>query len=257
MAAGKANSAKLVAAKGRKQLQRAAEFKRTGTMTTAVLKEGAALSATFNLADKNYGDSFINLPGSLSSEGTFPGVRLITRNEELTIGRKPPPRFKLEKQEWKEISAIINTRSFQGKGGKVAWAPAADSNYRVSDEGAFMGEIERLYNESGEPLHPVIKDQIMSHIANNDRILPRAAGIAGLHAEVRALNQAMNRARVSTLRPFRAAMNMFVITKRLVGKVGANFDACYNCRAIIGDPVRILSGVTENNKGFERMHSAH
>jgi insecticidal toxin complex protein TccC len=255
--AGKANSARLAAARGRKQVQLAAEFKRSGTMTTAVLKEGAAFSAIFNLTDKGYGDSFINLPGSLSSEGTFPGVQLITRNEELKIGRKPWSRFKPEKQERESISVIINSDSFQGKEGKVKWTPTADSNYRVFDENAFIMEIERLYNETGNPLHPIVKGQIINHIKDNNNILPKAAGIAGLHAEVRALNQAMNRAGVSMLRSFGSLMNITVMTKRLAGKIGADFEACYNCRAIIGDPVRILSGVTENSKKINRMHSMH
>ncbi|EDX3144028.1 hypothetical protein B6N85_000125 [Salmonella enterica subsp. diarizonae serovar 61:l,v:1,5,7] len=69
------------------------------------------------------------------------------------------------------------------------WRPETSLGYyHVENVDIFISEIKKLYAASGSELHEVVERRIRNHLASNNNILPRMAGIAGLHAEVQALN---------------------------------------------------------------------
>lgn len=204
--------------------------------TNAKLKNHAAHAGHLTLSsgetsELNYG--FVNLPGSLSNKNTFPGVRLT--NEKIRIGFEEYSPEKLKKSN--------------------KWRPKMNlGDYLVENVDIFISEINRLYSASGTNLHEVTEHRIRNHIANNNNILPKMAGIAGLHAEVQALNNilSMSDAKESIASKLSSS---YIYTQRLVGAKNEDFPACHNCSGIISGLENVMTGRVDHHTRSIRRES--
>ncbi|TNH43082.1 hypothetical protein EP164_13160 [Photorhabdus luminescens subsp. sonorensis] len=179
----------------------------------------------------HYGDEFVNLKDNnrnLADERLFPGISLIKR-PKLSIVK--------DQEQW-------NMRQ----------SDEAEA-YKITDIEAFISGIRDMYSEAN-PLHPVIESLIRNHIINNHYVLPTMAGIAGLHAEVQALNNLLtledNRAgkAVGSRKIgeyMRDILKSSIFTQRLTTKqAGDDFAACHNCSGILSSPVNVITGKVES-----------
>jgi len=114
------------------------------------------------------------------------------------------------------------------------------SKYKVTDEKAFLDEIELQYEKSGEPLNSKTKELILKRIRGTEEFdIP--AGIPGLHAEVRSANYVLNR--VPDANVFDLSKLQVSTYKVSPGKgQGLPFEACSNCGSILEKPIKILTG---------------
>ncbi|ERT12152.1 hypothetical protein LGZ99_00960 [Photorhabdus temperata] len=179
----------------------------------------------------HYEDEFVNFKDNdrnLAEGKLFPGVNLI---------RRPLIEKNKETNEW-EIKQI-----------------EVDA-YKVSDIDSFILGIKNMYSEAGTSLHPITESLIRNHIINNDYILPTMAGIAGLHAEVQALNHLLileDKRAGKTIGSrkigeyMRDMLKSSVFTQRLTTKqAGDDFAACHNCSGILSAPANVITGKVES-----------
>lgn len=176
---------------------------------------------------------FKNLLGSLSNKNKFPGVTLL--NEKIREGLEEfsPDKLKTTKK----------------------WRPDINFGYYfINDVEEYITEIKKLYAESGQDLHPVVEGRIRNHIKENNNILPKMAGIAGLHAEVQALNNIVSTSDIEGGLASKLSSS-YIYTQRLVGAVNEDFPACHNCSGIINGLEHVLTGRVENNTRLTRRNS--
>lgn len=171
---------------------------------------------------------FVNFEGSLAAKNLFPGVELMPA--------APPPDH--------PFSVVIPASASQRT--KLAFQQDADfGNYRVVDPQAFMQGIEQRYEAGAVALHDYTRQRITSHLANSNYVIPIKAGIAGLHAEVQALNDWISRP-AEGRKTEQVIADSFVFTQRLVGiPTGQNvvdFPACYNCSGILPPTLNVMTG---------------
>lgn len=194
-----------------------------------------------------YGDEFVNIKGSLSHKNCFPGVKLIANECESDrdieyFGKKE--RIRSDKL------CYLKSR-IEAKNKKCDF-------YLVAYVGVFMAALDDFYEKNNKTsLHPMTKYLIECHLRRNNCILPTKAGIAGLHAEVQALNHLfiktdqsnniITESVVDKSAYTRAMLNSVIFTKRLTPKQerGKNFPACHNCAGIL-ELACIATGVTHN-----------
>ncbi|EOC9367956.1 YwqJ-related putative deaminase, partial [Enterobacter asburiae] len=201
--------------------------------TNAKLKGFAAHAGVINTlpSDVIYKDEFLNLPGSLSKKNLFPGVEIISENVRPGFESYHPDTLKKSKKWRPEISL---------------------GYYKVVGLEAFISEIGKQYKTSGTELHPVTESRIRAHVKKNKSILPNMAGIAGLHAEVQALNYIISH---STKGVSQTLNNSYIYTQRLVGAQGEDFPACYNCSGIISGLENVMTGRVRNHTKLQRRKS--
>ncbi|MBS9425006.1 YwqJ-related putative deaminase [Photorhabdus caribbeanensis] len=180
----------------------------------------------------NYDDEFVNFKDNdrnLADGRLFPGISLIKR-PKLSIVK--------DKDEW-----------------KIQQSDEAEA-YKITDIDSFIAGIRSMYDRTNTSLHPVVESLIRNHIINNHYILPTMAGIAGLHAEVQALNNLL------TLEDERAGkavgsrkigeymrdmLKSSIFTQRLTTRqAGDDFAACHNCSGILSSPVNVITGKVES-----------
>lgn len=202
--------------------------------TNARLKGYAAHAGVLNTGNQHYKDGFLNFAGNLSSKGTFPGVEIVPESRSSRLSAYHPDTLASSK----------------------AWRPAMDLGYyRVTDENVFVSAIQQQYSAAGTPLHAVVEARIRQHIARNDNVLPKMAGIAGLHAEVQALNYALSQPRTDDTSTSATLNDLFIYTQRLVGATGEDFPACHNCAGIISGLENVMTGKVRNHARLTRRHS--
>ncbi|OCQ52990.1 hypothetical protein Ppb6_01883 [Photorhabdus australis subsp. thailandensis] len=86
-------------------------------------------------------------------------------------------------------------------------------------------------------------------------ILPTMAGIAGLHAEVQALNNLFisgdrGTEKRENWKYIRNMLESTIFTQRLTaGQAGKDFAACHNCSGILSSPVNVITGKVESAGG--------
>ncbi|OCQ52480.1 hypothetical protein Ppb6_02216 [Photorhabdus australis subsp. thailandensis] len=178
----------------------------------------------------NYKDGFVNFKDNsrnLAEGKLFPGIRLIKRPKLSIVRDKETERWK--KQESDEADA-----------------------YEITDIESFISGVRDMYSRANVDLHPVIESLIRNHIVNNDHVLPTMAGIAGLHAEVQALNNLLILAdgragKIVGGRKIEEYMQdmlkSFIFTQRLTTKqAGNDFAACHNCSGILSVPANVITG---------------
>lgn len=176
---------------------------------------------------------FKNLPGSLSNKTKFPGISLL--NEKIREGLEEfsPEKLKTTKK----------------------WSPEINFGYYfIEDIEKYMSEIKKLYAESGQELHQVVERRIRNHIHDNNNILPKMAGIAGLHAEVQALNNLLSTSNIEGGVASKLSSS-YIYTQRLVGAVNEDFPACHNCSGIINGLENVLTGRVKNHTRLTRRNS--
>ncbi|WP_181573502.1 YwqJ-related putative deaminase [Photorhabdus laumondii] len=180
----------------------------------------------------NYDDEFVNFKDNdknLADGRLFPGISLIKRPKLLIVK---------DKEEW-----------------KIQQSDEAEA-YKITDIEAFISGIREMYGRANTPLHPVIESLIRNHIIDNHHVLSTMAGIAGLHAEIQALNDLL------TLEDERAGkvvgsrkigeymrdiLKSSIFTQRLTTKqAGDDFAACHNCSGILSSPVNVITGKVES-----------
>ncbi len=131
--------------------------------------------------------------------------------------------------------------------------------YEVDDKVLFFGALEKAY--APEKLNPLIKKRIEDYLQANSNILPVRAGVVGLHAEVRAVNNLLNfqdEQHEGARGAFDKLINTFVFTRRLELYSGAvEFPACPNCAGVLSAPVHIMTGAKEGGfrAGWSRVGS--
>ncbi|MGV3346206.1 RHS repeat-associated core domain-containing protein, partial [Enterobacteriaceae bacterium LUAb1] len=204
--------------------------------TNAKLKNYAAHAGFLNISSDEapiFKSGFINLPGSLSNKNTFPGVRL--KNEKIRRGFEEysPEKLKTSKK----------------------WRPEMSLGYYlVENHDIFIDEIKRLYSASGSKLHEVVERRIRNHITNNNNILPKMAGIAGLHAEVQALNHIVSMHDTEDSVASKLSSS-YIYTQRLVGASNEDFPACHNCSGIINGLENVMTGRVKDHTRLLRRKS--
>ncbi|HBE18664.1 MAG TPA: hypothetical protein DEG17_02850 [Cyanobacteria bacterium UBA11149] len=109
----------------------------------------------------------------------------------------------------------------------------------ISDPDIFMGNIKRIYKDSGNPLHPKMEEKIRKWISEAGREFSTKAQIPGLHAEVQAVNNLLNRldeAGVEITDEILARIQVAVYRVAPGSpeiKQGDHFPACKNCKNIL------------------------
>ncbi|WP_387464335.1 YwqJ-related putative deaminase [Photorhabdus sp. RM323S] len=179
----------------------------------------------------HYEDEFVNFKDNdrnLAEGKLFPGINLI---------RRPLIEKNKETNEW-EIKQI------------------EVGAYKVSDIDSFILGISNMYREAGTSLHSITESLIRNHVINNDYVLPMMAGIAGLHAEVQALNRlfilederagkAIGGRKIGEY--MRDMLKSSIFTQRLTTKqAGDDFAACHNCSGILSAPANVITGKVES-----------
>ncbi|OWO81428.1 toxin [Photorhabdus luminescens] len=202
------------------------------TFTNAKLKGYAAHAGIMH--DTTYKDKFLNLSGSLSAKNTFPGVQLISEKAKPGFEQYHPDKLQTSKR----------------------WRPNMDlGSYRVTNEKEFIAGIQKAYKESGTELHPLIEQRIRAHIKENKNILPKMAGIAGLHAEVQSLNYMVTEFAKKGENISSSLSQTYIFTQRLVGKTNEDFPACHNCSGILSGIENVMTGRVENYRRMTRRNS--
>ncbi|WP_283258112.1 RHS repeat-associated core domain-containing protein [Photorhabdus luminescens] len=197
------------------------------TFTNAKLKGYAAHAGIMH--DTTYKDKFLNLSGSLSVKNTFPGVQLISEKAKPGFEQYHPDK---------------------------RWGPNMDlGSYRVTNEKEFISGIQKAYKESGTELHPLIEQRIRAHIKENKNILPKMAGIAGLHAEVQSLNYMVTELAKKGENISSSLSQTYIFTQRLVGAKNEDFPACHNCSGILSGIENVMTGRVENYRRMTRRNS--
>ncbi|REF25899.1 YwqJ-like deaminase [Xenorhabdus cabanillasii] len=214
--------------------------------TTSLLRKEKSKKALQNFAahagylrdkdGKEYKDRFVNFKDNnrnLAPGKLFPGVKLIPQ-KTIEVNRPIGP--------WRNKLAYDIEDIFRNN---------MANEYRVTNTPAFIKGLQDMYEKNGQTLHPMTQRLVEEHIAHNGDILPTMAGIAGLHAEVQALNQIFITAdQNEPLNPARydkAMLQSSIFTKRLTtANAGKDFPACHNCSGIIKSPANVITGMVDS-----------
>jgi filamentous hemagglutinin len=123
-------------------------------------------------------------------------------------------------------------------------AMSADgSTFTIVDQGKFMKAVENAYNDAGQKLNPLTKQNIQDYISSQTSF-PVQAGVPGLHAEVQSLNSVYN----SVPDPTKINLGDINIATNKIGKTssagqqGGAFQACKHCGGIIPPEVNVTTG---------------
>ncbi|MCW7762597.1 YwqJ-related putative deaminase [Photorhabdus luminescens] len=178
----------------------------------------------------HYDDEFVNLKNNeknLADGKLFPGINLIKRQKLSKVKNEKTKKWETQLRDEAEA-------------------------YKVNNIESFISEIKDMYKQANKPLHPITESLIRDHIANNDGVLPTMAGIAGLHAEVQALNNLLILADERAGKPIgsrkigeymRDMLESSIFTQRLTTKqAGDDFAACHNCSGILSTPANVITG---------------
>nr|MCC8420310.1 hypothetical protein [Photorhabdus thracensis] len=183
--------------------------------------------------DSDYDDEFVNFKDNdrnLAKGKLFPGIDLVKHHKEL---------IKKNGQEKTEIQPTDESIA-----------------YIITDSTSFISGIKDMYEKAGNPLHPITESLIKEHMINNAGVLPTMAGIAGLHAEVQALNhlltsndekkgKAIGSRKIGEY--MRDMLESSIFTQRLTTRqAGSDFAACHNCSGILSAPVNVVTGKVES-----------
>ncbi|MBS9442584.1 YwqJ-related putative deaminase [Photorhabdus heterorhabditis] len=180
----------------------------------------------------HYKDEFVNFKdnkGNLAKGKLFPGISLIERRKLSIVKNKEG------KWEYKEIDEA--------------------EVYEVTDIEKFISGVRGMYRQGNTFLHAETEVLIRKHIINNENILPTMAGIAGLHAEVQALNNLFILGDKGTEKRekwkyIRDMLESSIFTQRLTTvNAGKDFAACHNCSGILSSPVNVITGKVESAGG--------
>lgn len=204
--------------------------------TNANLKRFAAHAGFLNVSstgNPTFKTGFVNLPGSLSNKNTFPGISLIDEKIKKGLEEYSPGKLKTAEK----------------------WKPKVNLGYyHVENIDMYLSEVGKLYTASGSELHPIVNSRIRNHIKNNNSILPKIAGVAGLHAEVQALNHIISCPDIKGGVASKLSSS-YIYTQRLVGDKRKDFPACHNCSGIINGLENIMTGSVGNNARIMRRNS--
>ncbi|MCC8460158.1 YwqJ-related putative deaminase [Photorhabdus aegyptia] len=136
----------------------------------------------------------------------------------------------------------------------VTLQPDTPEHYNVHNVSEFISGVKSAYKNNGTDLHPFTSLLIEKHIRENNGVLPMMAGIAGLHAEVQAMNFRFIKGDLNSKveigsrseRNYEIDMlDSYIFTERLTTKEkGKEFTACFNCTGILQWPTRVMTGIT-------------
>lgn len=186
----------------------------------------------------NKADEVVKVPDELTANLSNEAAQIISTSTKGQLRRQAA----LSRASVKEHGIV--SRSYTNLEGKVTNFPGVkqinDGSFIISDKTAFIDRVEQLYVASNNPLHPITKAKILEHVGDGSKIFPTQAGIPGLHAEVQAVNEIIQR-----------VPNGFDLSKINVSTIklypglgqGLPFPACFNCGGILSDSVNILTGV--------------
>ncbi|MDX7999525.1 hypothetical protein FE394_09990 [Xenorhabdus sp. Reich] len=188
-----------------------------------------------------YQDEFVNFKDNnqnLAPGKLFPSVELIPQ-KTIEINRPTGPRR--NKLAYDIEDTFRNNMA---------------NEYRITSIPDFIKGLRDMYEKNGQTLHPMTQRLVEEHIAHNNNILPTMAGIAGLHAEVQALNKVFIKSDqdagessdpLSPARYAKAMLQSSIFTKRLTtANAGQDFPACHNCSGIIQSPANVITGTVDS-----------
>lgn len=125
-----------------------------------------------------------------------------------------------------------------------------NGNYQIKDKIKYLDHLEELYEktDSKNPLNEQMRKRIEEYIGSNiNKIWDNMAGFPGMHAEVRAVNELLNK---------KIPMNKIKVSTHKVKPdskkspcktQGKEFEACSNCTGILNGHVNnIITGVKDN-----------
>ncbi|VAW59625.1 hypothetical protein MNBD_GAMMA11-2255 [hydrothermal vent metagenome] len=182
--------------------------------------------------------SFCEVPDRLTTRASDGSATLITTKTDKELRE-------LVALSRSDVDGIDIGRSFTNLPGSVRNFPGVQNNkngtFNITDRDAFINQVDTLFKSDGNRLNPVIRDRIVNFIGNDaSRVFPvKGRGLPGLHAEVQAVNAALNKAPIGTL-----PRNINVSTIDLLpgSNQGLAFPACNNCGGIL-QGFNILTGV--------------
>lgn len=181
-------------------------------------------------------EGFVNLPGSLTVKGLFSGVKLVSEAIKDDLAEYSPEKLGKAKR----------------------WNPQMSLGYyKVTDMEKFIEGIKTAYlqTETQIGLHPYIEKRIRQYVKNMNFILPKMAGIAGLHAEVQALNYIVSQPYDENATLSGRVAKTYIYTQRLVGKIKGDFEACNNCSGILNGLENIMTGRVDDHVMLNRRKS--
>jgi insecticidal toxin complex protein TccC len=201
--------------------------------------------------------SFFNLPGSPSGKNPFPGIE-VNGTDYTTKGI---PTFNAVKTRVQKGQAICEPfKEIE------LLAPSDLGTYSVTDINAFLKGVEDQYRIfSATPLQTRTKKLIEDHIHANP-VIPIRAGVAGLHADVQAINHVAStlpkidrEGNVDEVAFQKAMFNTTLYVQKLTVPGSLNFPACGNCSGIIPKNVAVATGLSpfaRHAPEIRRRHSS-
>ncbi|HWH89004.1 MAG TPA: RHS repeat-associated core domain-containing protein [Pseudomonas sp.] len=185
--------------------------------------------------------SFFNLPGSPSGKNPFPGIT-VNETDYTTNGIPSFNAVRKRVQSGRAISAPFAENELL--------APSDLGTYSVTNMKVFLDAVESAYkNFSATPLHARTRKLIEAHIEANP-VIPIRAGVAGLHADVQAINHVASELQKKENGNFdevtfqRAMFNTVLYVQKLTVPGSQNFPACGNCTGIIPKNVAVATGLS-------------
>lgn len=142
---------------------------------------------------------------------------------------------------------IRTLHSFENLRANIADFPGVrhvGDTFTITNPDAFMVRIRALYEASGHPLHPATEQLILNHVRSAVSF-DTHAGLPGLHAEVRAVNDIFHTltARGYDVSNFDLGRLQVATYKVAPGfGQGGEFGACRNCGSILPPLINILTG---------------
>lgn len=161
--------------------------------------------------------------------------------------------------QFENISDISFARNADPIPGTTRTTTPTEGYHRIDDVDAYIDFVERKYAETGNELHPQIEQQIRNHIAetqaNHDGRFNFFDGLPGLHAEVQAANDLLNKLEaqgvdVSTMDLREVHISTYKLGNSNQTDVqGGPFHACSNCTGILAPEMTVVTGVSPRSDG--------
>lgn len=145
----------------------------------------------------------------------------------------------------------ILSKNYENLPAKIPSFPGVSvdgKNFTITDDKAYMQNLEAMYETSGNPLHSKTKTMIQNQLdvikSRRPPVSDTLAGLPGLHAEVQSTNDIYGQLEKKGLNPFSYDDKIEVVTYKIAPSSGqgGEFNACTNCSGILKPPIKILTG---------------
>lgn len=202
--------------------------------TVVVTALGASVGATVG---KILGANSVGAAANVAAEAEAEAQTLIangSKNPAVSVAGDP----NLGIQTPPFVNIIAKVPGFDG-----ITMSADRLSFTITDPAKFIKAVENAYNDAGQTLNSLTKQNILNYISGQTSF-PVPAGIPGLHAEVQSLNSLYNSVpNPNLINP----SDINIATNKLgknssSGQQGGAFQACTNCSGIIPSTVNVITG---------------